>query len=86
LVDLKRVDVIFEVFLKELEKLGLIVNEGKIIDASFIEVPRQRNTREENKQIKIDAKSKLITKYDVSPANIHDSQAMDYLLDEKDKG
>jgi IS5 family transposase len=28
------------------------VNEGKIIDASFVEVPRQRNNREENKQIR----------------------------------
>ena len=27
-------------------------NEGKIVDASFTEVLRQRNTREENKQIK----------------------------------
>ena len=33
---------------------GLIFNEGKIIDASFTEVPCQRNNREENKQIKED--------------------------------
>jgi transposase, IS5 family len=32
--------------------LKLIVNEGKIVDASFIEVPKQRNKREENSQIK----------------------------------
>ena len=30
----------------------MIVNQLKIIDASFVEVPRQRNSREENKQIK----------------------------------
>ncbi len=30
----------------------MIVNEGKIIDASFIEVPRQRKTKDENNQIK----------------------------------
>ena len=30
----------------------LIVNEGKIVDASFVEVPRQRNSRKENAQIK----------------------------------
>ena len=30
----------------------MIVNEGKIIDASFIEVLRQRNNREEHQQIK----------------------------------
>lgn len=39
-------------FLKELKKLGLIVNEGKIINASFIEVPKQRNTKDKNNQIK----------------------------------
>jgi len=33
---------------------GLIFNEGKIIDASFTEVPIQRNNRDENKQIKED--------------------------------
>ena len=32
--------------------MGLIVNEGKIVDASFVIVPKQRNTREENKNIK----------------------------------
>jgi len=32
--------------------LGLFVNEGKIVDASFVEVPRQRNSKEENAKIK----------------------------------
>jgi IS5 family transposase len=120
------VEELFSLFLKELEKLHLIVNEGKIIDASFVEVPRQRNSREENAQIKAgtipesitvnphkesqkdtdarwtqknkvnyfgyknhvkeDAKSKLITRYHVTDASVHDSQATDILLDEKDKG
>ena len=31
---------------------GLFVNEGKIVDASFAEVPRQRNKKAENEQIK----------------------------------
>jgi IS5 family transposase len=124
MVNLKLVDVVFDLFLKELEQLGLVVNEGKIIDASFIEVPKQRNSREENKQIKngetpksfdenpnkkeqkdldarwtkknnvsyfgyknhikADAKSKLIVKYNVTDASVHDSQVLDYLLDEKD--
>jgi len=35
-----------------LETHGLIAHEGKIIDASFIEAPRQRNSREKNKEIK----------------------------------
>jgi hypothetical protein len=39
-------------FLEELEKLNLVVNEGKIIDASFVELPRQRNKVSENEQIK----------------------------------
>ena len=30
------------------DTLGLIVNEGKIVDASFVIAPRQRNSREEN--------------------------------------
>ena len=45
-------DTLFDDFNKVLESKGLIVNEGKIIDASFVEVPRQRNTREENQKIK----------------------------------
>jgi len=124
MVNLKLVDVVFDLFLKELEQLGLVVNEGKIIDASFIEVPKQRNSREENKQIKngetpnsfdenpnkkeqkdldarwtkknnvsyygyknhvkVDVKSKLIVKYEVTDASVHDSQILDNLLDEKD--
>ena len=52
---------LFEQFRKYLDDLGLYVNEGKIIDASFVEVPRQRNTcalhevrskKEENAEIK----------------------------------
>ena len=35
-----------------LEKHGIIANKGQMIDATFVEVPRQRNSREENKQIK----------------------------------
>jgi IS5 family transposase len=43
---------IFAVFVAELETLGIVANEGSIIDATFVEAPRQRNTRDENKQIK----------------------------------
>jgi len=52
LTNLGMVEELFALFLKELDKLGLIVNEGKIIDASFVEIPRQRNRKEENEQIK----------------------------------
>lgn len=52
LVDLDLVEILFNRFIKELEKLNLIINAGKIVDASFVEVPIQRNTKEENEQIK----------------------------------
>ena len=52
LVNLELIEPIFTLFLKQLEQLNLIVNEGKIVDASFIEVPRQRNSREDNAEIK----------------------------------
>lgn len=124
LIDLKLVDELFNLFLKELEQLNLIINEGKIIDASFIEVPKQRNSRVENAEIKagntpesfdensnkksqkdldarwtkknnvsyygyknhvkVDAKSKLIVKYEVTDASVHDSQVLENLLDEND--
>ena len=120
------IEPLFNLFLKELERLHLVVNEGKIVDASFIEVPIQRNTRQENKQIKTgevpesfkqnshrlaqkdtdalwtkkgnvnyfgyknhvkqDSKSKLITKYTVTDASVHDSQQTEPLLEDKDKG
>jgi hypothetical protein len=50
--DLSLSKELFYFFGKELETLGLIVNEGKIRDASFVEAPRQLNGREKNKQIK----------------------------------
>jgi len=52
LTDLGLVKELFDLFGKELERLGLIINEGKIIDASFVEAPLQRNGRDKNRQIK----------------------------------
>ena len=43
---------LFEQFNEALDQEGLLANEGCMVDASFVEAPRQRNTREENKQIK----------------------------------
>lgn len=120
------VETLFFQFTDILEQQGLIMNEGKMIDASFTVAPRQRNTREENKSIKegkgdelwndkpnkkkhkdtdarwtkkngetfygyknhakVDTKSKFIDKYTVTDASVHDSQALDDLLEEKDKG
>lgn len=46
------VEEIFAQFSAYLETNGLIMNEGKMVDASFTVAPRQRNTRDENKAIK----------------------------------
>ncbi len=42
---------LFETFNKMLEKEGIIKHEGVIIDARFVDAPRQRNSRDENKEI-----------------------------------
>ncbi len=39
----------FETYLRESR---ILVRKGKIVDASFVEVPKQRNSRQENKEIK----------------------------------
>lgn len=120
------VDILFTEFMNHLESLGLIFNEGQLIDASFTVAPRQRNTRDENTKIKagegdelwndnphkkrqkdidarwtekngekffgyknhakVDKKSKFIKGYKVTDASVHDSQALDDLLDESDSG
>jgi IS5 family transposase len=117
---------LFEKFRKYLNDRGLFVNEGKIVDASFVEVQRQRNNREENAKIKsgegadlwrdkpakrrqkdidarwtekggekyfgykdhakIDSKSKLIDTYEVTSAEVHDSQALEQLIRAEDCG
>lgn len=117
---------IFGVFLGCLEQAGLVAHEGKIVDASFVEAPKQRNKREENEQVKggevprewlekpnklrqkdVDARwtkkdnkvyygyknhvkadgaSKLITKFVVTDAAVHDSQALADLLDKQEDG
>jgi IS5 family transposase len=45
-------DDLFVLFNEKMEELGVITHKGSIVDASFVDVPRQRNTREENKTIK----------------------------------
>jgi len=124
-----RKDIVSDLFTQFYDLLndkGLIINEGKIVDASFLEAPKQRNTREENRQIKanegkdlwkdkpgkkrqkdtdarwtkknnekhygyknhvlIDAKSKFIEGYVVTDASVHDSQVLDDLLAQSEKG
>lgn len=116
---------LFERFNAELDRCGVLAHEGSMVDASFVQVPRQRNTREENKQIKegnvpqawqenshklvqkdpdarwtkknsvsfygyknhvkADTKTKLILKYAVTAASVHDSHPLGELLDEQDR-
>jgi IS5 family transposase len=117
-------DELFELFNGKMEELGVITHRGSIQDASFVDVPRRRNSREENKIIKeggipeaweaeenihkpaqkdmeaawtkkneevhfgykdhvpVDADSKMITNWRVTPANVHDSQMVRALVGE----
>lgn len=43
---------LFELFTKQLMTKGIIAKEGSMIDASFVDVPRQRNSKEDNADIK----------------------------------
>ena len=126
LVRMGLAEKLFDTFHAHLDALGVILNEGKIVDARFVEAPRQRNTREENARIregagaglwadkprkqcqkdtdarwtkknnethygyknhvKVDAKSKLIDAYHVTPANVHGSRAVGPLLSAGDNG
>lgn len=52
LIEHKLVDKLFVKFLSSLEKANLVGKEGRMVDASFVEVPRQRNSLEENQKIK----------------------------------
>lgn len=43
---------LFVLFNQQMERKGIMAHEGSIVDASFAEVPRQRNSRQENKEVK----------------------------------
>lgn len=43
---------LFCLFDEMLEKEGMITHKGTIVDATFVDAPRQRNSRDENKKIK----------------------------------
>ena len=45
-------DQLFALFNETLRSRGLLPKDGHIVDATFVEVPRQRNSREENAEIK----------------------------------
>jgi IS5 family transposase len=46
------VEVLFDRFHEQLAAAGYVARAGQLIDATFVEVPRQRNSREENAAIK----------------------------------
>ena len=125
--ELAKGDMVNKLFNKldnRLDKAGVIIHEGKMADATIVETPRQRNSVEENEQvkageipeewqenpnklrqkdidaswlkkngetfygykdhIKADAKTKLITAYEVTSASVHDSEELENLLDKKE--
>lgn len=47
-----KMEILFEEFRHFLLDKGVIAESGTIVDASFVEAPKQRNTKEENKDIK----------------------------------
>jgi IS5 family transposase len=113
---------LFDQFVEEMERKGVVTRSGSIVDATFVDVPRQRNTREENEMIKegktpkewekeknrhkraqkdtdarwavkngethygyknhvnVDKKSKIITRYAVTSAEVHDGQKLGALM------
>lgn len=56
---------LFEAFGRLLEDRGLIAREGSIVDASFVEAPRQRNDRDQNRRIK---QGERPEEFDVKPS------------------
>jgi hypothetical protein len=46
------IDTLFYRFYQAMDDQCLFAGNGQIVDASIVEVPRQRNSREENTQIK----------------------------------
>lgn len=47
----KLVEKLFSMLDKTLTRRGVILNKGKMVDASIVEVPIQRNSRDENQQL-----------------------------------
>ena len=48
----KILDTVFSRFVEQLEQKGIITRSGSIVDATFVDVPKQRNTKGENQEIK----------------------------------
>ena len=43
---------LFSLFNRMLEERDIITHKGTIVDATFVDAPRQRNSRDENKKLK----------------------------------
>jgi len=43
---------LFDMFALKMKEIGVITHEGSLVDASFIDVPKQRNSKDENDSIK----------------------------------
>lgn len=56
---------LFAAFGTHLESKGLLAREGSIIDASFVDAPRQRNDRDQNQRIKQDERP---AEFDTNPS------------------
>lgn len=52
LVEAGTLERLFHAYREQLLGAGLITREGSLVDASFVTVPKQRNSREENEQLK----------------------------------
>lgn len=63
----KVIKPLFDTFGATLEKQGVTTKAGTIVDASFVEVPRQRNTKEENEMIK---EGKVPPSWEVQPRKL----------------
>jgi IS5 family transposase len=55
LVTAGTLELLFHAYREQLLAAGLITREGSLVDASFVTVPKQRNTREQNAQLKAGA-------------------------------
>ena len=120
LVQLDLMKKLFKKFDSQLNSSGFEAKKGQIVDASFVDVPKQRNNKDDNEKIKegerptsfddnpnkgaqkdtdarwakknqethfgykdhivIDVKNKLIRNYDVTSAQVHDSNVFVSLL------
>ena len=90
LKELNLIEELFSKFHEQLAAQGYVAKAGQMIDATFVEAPRQRNSREENATIKSgeipqewrQTPNKLIQNFAVSNAAVHDSQIFEELLDQ----